>query len=91
MFYSGLVRSEAWPLFLDSPSINKPLLHIEAIEHHPEYHQVVMDVKRCLKRFPPGISNEKIDILQKQLIEVILSVITEHSDLKYYQVIIICC
>lgn len=62
---------------------------METIENHPEYHQVDMDVRRCLKRFPPGISYEQIGILQKQLIQVILSVIAEHSDLKYYQVIII--
>lgn len=62
---------------------------MEIIESHPEYHQVNMDVKRCLKRFPPGISHEQISILQKQLISVILSVIITHSDLKYYQVITI--
>jgi len=66
----------------------KPLLNIEDIVYHPEYHQVDMDVKRCLKRFPPGISYERIGILQKELIKIILSVIGKHTDLKYYQVII---
>lgn len=61
---------------------------MEIIESHPEYHQVDMDVRRCLKRFPPGISYEQIGKLQKQLIAVILSVIAKHSDLKYYQVMI---
>lgn len=61
---------------------------METIEAHPEYHQVDMDVRRCLKRFPPGISYEQIGILQKQLIAVILSVIAEHPELKYYQVIL---
>lgn len=61
---------------------------MEIIENHPEYQQVTMDVRRCLKRFPPGISHEQIGILQKQLITVILSVISTHKELKYYQVII---
>lgn len=82
------MRSEAWQLFLDLPSESKSLLDMEVIEKHPEYHQVDMDVKRCLKRFPPGISIEQISILQKQLIAVILSVMATHSELKYYQVII---
>jgi len=86
--FSGLIRSEAWQLLLDLPRESKPLLKMEFIEDHPEYHQVDMDVRRCLKRFPPGISHEKIGELQKQLISVILSVMATHSDLKYYQVII---
>lgn len=61
---------------------------MEIIEKHPEYHQVDMDVRRCLKRFPPGISYEHIGILQKQLIAVILSILTKHPELKYYQVTI---
>lgn len=46
-----------------------------------------MDVRRCLKRFPPGISFAKIGLLQKELIAIIMSVIIEYPDLKYYQVI----
>ncbi|XP_050425581.1 TBC1 domain family member 20 [Adelges cooleyi] len=82
---SGVVRSEVWPLFLNLPNENKPLLDEESINSHPEYNQVVMDVRRCLKRFPPGISHEKIGDLQKQLIAIILSIISEHPELKYYQ------
>lgn len=83
------MRAEAWQLFLGlSVNDNKPPLNLEMIESHPEYHQVNMDVRRCLKRFPPGISYEQIGKLQKQLIAVILSVIAKHNDLKYYQVTI---
>ncbi|VVC25829.1 Hypothetical protein CINCED_3A025621 [Cinara cedri] len=82
----SLVRAEAWQLFLGlSINNDKPLLNLETIQNHPEYHQVDMDVRRCLKRFPPGISYEQIGKLQKQLIAVILSVIAEHKELKYYQ------
>lgn len=81
----SLIRKEAWQLFLNLPMEIKPLLNTKDIEYHPEYHQVNMDVKRCLKRFPPGISYERIGILQKELIKIILSVIAKHTDLKYYQ------
>lgn len=81
----SLVRSEAWQLLLDLPNESKPLLDLEIIEDHPEYQQVDMDVRRCLKRFPPGITYERIGVLQKQLIKVILSVIAEHPELNYYQ------
>lgn len=87
LFFLGLVRSEAWELFLDLPNESKTLIDFEVIEKHPEYHQVNMDVRRCLKRFPPGISYERIGELQKELISIILSVITRNPELKYYQVI----
>uniref|UniRef100_A0A2S2PK63 TBC1 domain family member 20 n=1 Tax=Schizaphis graminum TaxID=13262 RepID=A0A2S2PK63_SCHGA len=81
----SLVRLEAWKLLLNLPSNDEQLYPLEIIKDHPEYHQVDMDVRRCLKRFPPGISYEKIGILQKELIAIILSVIKEYPDLKYYQ------
>jgi len=84
---TGLVRSEAWKLLLNLPNNDEQIYPLEIIKEHPEYHQVDMDVRRCLKRFPPGISYEKIGILQKELIAIILSVIKEYPDLKYYQVI----
>ncbi|XP_008178229.1 TBC1 domain family member 20 isoform X1 [Acyrthosiphon pisum] len=81
----SLVRREAWKLILNLPSTDEQLYPLEIIKDHPEYHQVDMDVRRCLKRFPPGISYEKIGVLQKELIAIILSVIKENPDLKYYQ------
>lgn len=48
------IRKEAWPLLLDITSYpDKPPTQ-EEIETHSEYKQVVMDVNRSLKRFPPG-------------------------------------
>jgi len=48
------IRKEAWPLLLDITSYpDKPPTQ-EEIEAHSEYKQVVMDVNRSLKRFPPG-------------------------------------
>lgn len=52
------MRKKIWPLVLniglnrDDP-IDDELT--EEIKHHQYYNQVVLDVKRILKRFPPGI------------------------------------
>ncbi|KAF4525964.1 hypothetical protein B566_EDAN000755 [Ephemera danica] len=59
---SGLInddlRRKAWPLLLDlDPASSKNAPSQEEIENHSEYRQVVMDVNRSLKRFPPGMLN----------------------------------
>lgn len=48
--------------------------------------QVVLDVNRSLKRFPPGIPYEQRVALQDQLTVLILRVIIKYPHLKYYQV-----
>ena len=53
---------------------------------HPEYNQVVLDVNRSLKRFPPGIPLAKRLALQDQLTAIILRVISKYPHLSYYQV-----
>lgn len=50
------------------------------------YCQVVLDVNRSLKRFPPGIPYEQRVALQDQLTVLILRVIIMYPHLKYYQV-----
>ncbi len=47
--------------------------------------QVVMDVNRSLKRFPPGISDDERPELQDQLTRLIIRVLARHPDLFYYQ------
>lgn len=54
---------------------------------HPEYNQVILDVNRSLKRFPPGIPYEQRIALQDQLTILILRVIIKYPHLKYYQVV----
>lgn len=58
---------------------------LEELSGHPEYNQVVLDVNRSLKRFPPGIPLEQRLALQDQLTVLILRVITKYPDLSYYQ------
>ncbi|KAJ8867357.1 hypothetical protein PR048_031158 [Dryococelus australis] len=59
----------------------------EQLEAHPEYQQVVLDVNRSLKRFPPGIPYDQRVALQEQLTTLILRVISKYPHLRYYQVL----
>ncbi|XP_044249607.1 TBC1 domain family member 20 isoform X1 [Drosophila takahashii] len=58
---------------------------LEELQYHPEYNQVVLDVNRSLKRFPPGIPYEQRIALQDQLTVLILRVIQKYPNLRYYQ------
>ncbi|XP_023163892.1 TBC1 domain family member 20 [Drosophila hydei] len=58
---------------------------LDELQSHPEYHQVVLDVNRSLKRFPPGIPYEQRIALQDQLTVLILRVIKKYPNLSYYQ------
>ncbi|ALC39166.1 CG17883 [Drosophila busckii] len=58
---------------------------LDELQSHPEYNQVVLDVNRSLKRFPPGIPYEQRIALQDQLTVLILRVINKYPNLRYYQ------
>ncbi|XP_061463155.1 TBC1 domain family member 20-like isoform X2 [Rhineura floridana] len=57
----------------------------EVRQKHKDYHQVLLDVRRSTRRFPPGMHEEHRQILQEQLIDVILHVLKAHPELHYYQ------
>lgn len=78
------LRKVAWPLLRNLTSSNAWATEDEILAH-PEYNQVVLDVERSLKRFPPGIPLEQRLSLQQQLTRLILRVLTAHRDLHYYQ------
>lgn len=61
----------------------KPTLDI--VKAHKDYQQVVLDVKRSLKRFPPGIDDDYRLVLMDQLTVLIIRVLMKHPDLHYYQ------
>lgn len=50
------LRRQVWPLLLgvDREQCDR-VPTLEELSTHPEYNQVVLDVNRSLKRFPPGI------------------------------------
>lgn len=80
------IRKIAWPLLLElKPADDADSPSEEELLRHPEYQQVVLDVNRSLKRFPPGIPLEQRLALQNQLILLILRVVTAHPRLHYYQ------
>ena len=80
------LRKIAWPCLVEiSVGKKKELFNEENLHNHPEYEQVVLDVNRSLKRFPPGIPLERRIMLQNQLTSLILKVVTVHPKLKYYQ------
>lgn len=80
------LRRRVWPLLvgIDPQSVERaPTL--DELRHHPEYNQVILDVNRSLKRFPPGIPYEQRIALQDQLTILILRVIFKYPHLRYYQ------
>ncbi len=89
---SGLVndqlRKRAWPRLANVSDLDlrdELLPAQEECERHPEYNQVVMDVNRSLKRFPPGIAEDDRPELQDQLTRLIVRVLLRHPGLHYYQ------
>ncbi|MEQ2216773.1 hypothetical protein XENOCAPTIV_022060, partial [Xenoophorus captivus] len=54
-------------------------------ENHKDYNQVVLDVRRSMKRFPKGMPTAERAVLQEQLIDIILEVLKRNPQLHYYQ------
>ncbi|KAK6632111.1 hypothetical protein RUM44_007141 [Polyplax serrata] len=80
------LRKNAWPELMELGDVEVPQLPDESnFQNHPEYQQVVLDVNRSLRRFPPGIPLEQRVALQNQLTLLIIRVMTVHPKLKYYQ------
>ncbi|XP_038222079.1 TBC1 domain family member 20 [Zerene cesonia] len=79
-------RRKIWPLLVGvtQEEMTEPP-SLDELSTHPEYNQVVLDVNRSLKRFPPGIPYEQRVALQDQLTVLILRVIIKYPHLKYYQ------
>ncbi|XP_040565480.1 TBC1 domain family member 20 [Lepeophtheirus salmonis] len=79
-------RRKVWPALLGITMLETLVPPTsEDILNHKDYHQVVMDVNRSLKRFPPCISDEQRPELQEQLTRIIIRVLGAHPELCYYQ------
>lgn len=80
------LRRQVWPRLVGvDPNNVEPAPNLEELKSHPEYNQVILDVNRSLKRFPPGIPYEQRIALQDQLTVLILRVIIKYPHLRYYQ------
>ncbi|XP_037959719.1 TBC1 domain family member 20 [Teleopsis dalmanni] len=80
------IRAILWPrLAKVNEEDVKKAPNISELQSHPEYQQVVLDVNRSLKRFPPGIPYQQRIALQDQLTVLILRVINKYPNLRYYQ------
>lgn len=81
------LRRSVWPRLVGiEPNNVEPVPNVDDLKSHPEYNQVILDVNRSLKRFPPGIPYEQRIALQDQLTVLILRVIIKYPHLRYYQV-----
>ncbi|KAK3085954.1 hypothetical protein FSP39_011254 [Pinctada imbricata] len=80
------LRQQIWPKLLDVDVDNIPEKPSDEVLHgHRDYNQVVLDVNRTLKRFPPGMDEDIRLSYQDQLIDTIMRVLVRHEELHYYQ------
>lgn len=80
------IRKKTWHKLLSADVENilqKP--DEETLHGHRDYQQVVMDVNRSLKRFPPGMEVDVRMAMQDQLVDCIMRTLVHHEDLHYYQ------
>ncbi|KAF2356793.1 Rab-GTPase-TBC domain [Trinorchestia longiramus] len=85
-FVTDELRREVWPCLILMQESKPPLLlTLQQAQLHPSFSQVVMDVERTLKRFPPNISPERRRTLMDELIRVIMTVLQRNPLFHYYQ------
>lgn len=80
------IRCQVWPRLLNVPSriLEEEPEKVER-ENNKDYNQVLLDVQRSLRRFPPGMPDEQREGLQEELIDIILRVLKRNPQLHYYQ------
>ncbi|GAA6107971.1 TBC1 domain family member 20 [Tachysurus ichikawai] len=80
------IRRKVWPWLLNVPVENIPeKLDDVNRENDKDYNQVLLDVQRSLRRFPPGMPDDQRMGLQEELIDIILRVLQNNPQLHYYQ------
>ncbi|XP_055073280.1 TBC1 domain family member 20 [Misgurnus anguillicaudatus] len=80
------IRQQVWPRLLNVNVDNIPE-ELEKVdrENNKDFNQVLLDVQRSLRRFPPGMPDEQRSGLQEELIDIILRVLVNNPQLHYYQ------
>ncbi|XP_042601107.1 TBC1 domain family member 20 isoform X1 [Cyprinus carpio] len=80
------IRRKVWPKLLSINVYNLPAKPSKDVrEDHRDYRQVVLDVRRSMRRFPKGMRVDEREVLQEQLIDIILDVLRRNPQLYYYQ------
>ncbi|KAA0709915.1 TBC1 domain family member 20 [Triplophysa tibetana] len=80
------IRRKVWPKLLSVNVYNLPAKPSKDVrEGHKDHRQVVLDVRRSMRRFPKGMRVDERGVLQEQLIDIILDVLTRNPKLHYYQ------
>ncbi|XP_066482246.1 TBC1 domain family member 20 [Tiliqua scincoides] len=80
------IRCQVWPKLLNVNTEDLPPPPGEELrQNNKDYQQVLLDVRRSLRRFPPGMPDEQREGLQEELIDSILHVLQRNPQLHYYQ------
>ncbi|KAG8192531.1 hypothetical protein JTE90_015166 [Oedothorax gibbosus] len=80
------IRKKVWPKLVGVDIYEtSPRPCQKEIEAHPYYNQVVLDVNRSLKRFPPSIHEAQRLMMLDQLVFLIMRVLCRHPEMHYYQ------
>ncbi|XP_075294488.1 TBC1 domain family member 20 isoform X4 [Opisthocomus hoazin] len=81
------IRCKVWPKLLSVNTDDLPPRPAgkELREDNKDYQQVLLDVRRSLRRFPPGMPDDQREGLQEDLIDIILHVLKRNPQLHYYQ------
>ncbi|KAL0961926.1 hypothetical protein UPYG_G00333460 [Umbra pygmaea] len=80
------IRRKVWPKLLSVNVYNLPAKPTKDVrENHRDLNQVLLDVRRSMKRFPKGMRSDERQVLQEQLVDIILVVLQKNPALHYYQ------
>ncbi|KAG8524157.1 TBC1 domain family member 20 [Galemys pyrenaicus] len=80
------IRQKVWPKLLNVNVSDPPLVSGKNLRQmSKDYQQVLLDVRRSLRRFPPGMPEEEREGLQEELIDIILLILERNPQLHYYQ------
>ncbi|XP_049606555.1 TBC1 domain family member 20 [Syngnathus scovelli] len=83
---SNELRRKVWPKLVNVNVYDLPHKpRKDGQENHKDYNQVVLDVRRSMKRFPKGMPSAERAVLQEQLVDIILEVLRCNTQLNYYQ------
>ncbi|XP_003745974.1 TBC1 domain family member 20 [Galendromus occidentalis] len=80
------LRRRAWPIMLKLDGAERTQgVASDTLRSHQYYQQVLADVQRSIRRFPPSIPRVKRLRLQDKLNSLIMRILVANPDLHYYQ------